>query len=159
MTWTRLDGDGMLEFFDRFRHDGDYRGRLSIDLGAAEAIVAPWNDAAPGRSGGADDDIADAVGLMRRFAKAEPKPISVAPAEFTAPGRTGRLDTLDKYRTANAKFAFELGLRRIGLRADQIPEGGRLADGIIACLGEPGCKEGKLRCLLRLLRASVQGLP
>jgi hypothetical protein len=147
MTRKTLDSDDALRFFARLKQDGNFHDRLSLNEDAIKAFVAAWNKAA--------DDIGEAVSLMRCFAEAEPKPISIAPAEFTAPDRTGRLDTLDKYRTAPQRFAFELGLWHIGLAAGQIPEDGaakHLTDSIIAQLGKPGIDEPRMRGLLQLIR-------
>jgi hypothetical protein len=91
MTRKTLDSGDALRFFARLKQDGNFHGRLSIDEGAVEVFAKAWNSTAG--SGGADEDVGEAADLMCRFAAAEPQPISVAPAEFTALGHTGRLDT------------------------------------------------------------------
>jgi hypothetical protein len=143
----------ILEAFGRFRRDGNYSDRLAIDHEAVEAIAASWNDDM--ERNGAADDVRKAAGLMRRIAKA--KPISVPTGEFTRPGRPGALGSLERYTTVNETFAFELGIRLVGLDVAQIAEGrdNAAVKSLVALLGSSDCQEAQLCFWLKILRMSV----
>lgn len=161
-----LDGDSILEFFDRFRLRGDrfrdvddptYSGRLSIDKKAVDDIVASWHDFA-GRNVGNSREIA--LNLLHRFGRAEPRPISVSPGPggYTKRGHSSRLGSIDKYKAANATFAFELWLLHIGC-GDLAIEGEvrSLGVAVIAYLDLPDFQEDQLRALLEMFPYPLPG--
>jgi hypothetical protein len=146
-----LCGRDILDAFDRFRRDGNYSGAMTIDHGIVDAIVSSYGNETAGSSVGVEG----AVRLMCHIARA--RPISTPPGEFTKPGHPGVLGSLDKYAVANETFAFDLGLRCIGLSVTQIAkdEDRLTARKIIARLALPDCQETYLCFLLNVLRMSV----
>ena len=79
----KLSSRDILDAFDRFRRDGNYSDRLTIDRDVIETIVTSWSDDA--ERSGILDDIGRASDLMHRIANI--KPIS------TPAGELGSVDT------------------------------------------------------------------
>jgi hypothetical protein len=148
-----LNSQDILDAFDRFRRDGNYSSGMVIDPTIVDYIVASCNvDTKRNKD---DGKIRKTAKLMLGIIKA--KPISTPPGEFTKPDHHSALEPLDKYAVANETFAFEIGLKIIGLGVAQIAESKDKLAGkkLIALLAAPDCEIGHLHYWLRTLNMSA----